>query len=81
MIMLLGASGSAKFISANTVCPKKHSYSFIVFCFVGLYYQSFTASYDVFIHVIQGCLTGTRGEWLPIAWEVTLKDMGKINHY
>ena len=42
-----------------TVYPKKYAHGFVVFCFVVVTQSFIMNSYEVFIHIHQGCFAGT----------------------
>ena len=42
-----------------TVYPKKHAHGFVVLCFVVVMQSFIMNSYEVFIHIHQGCFAGT----------------------
>ena len=42
-----------------TVYPKKYAHGFVVFCFVVVMQSFIINSYEVFIHIHQGCFAGT----------------------
>ena len=43
----------------NTVYPKKYAHGFVVLCFVVVMQSFIMNSYEVFIHIHQGCFAGT----------------------
>ena len=43
----------------HTVYPKKYAHSFVVLCFVVVMQSLIMNSYEVFIHIYQGCFAGT----------------------
>ena len=43
----------------GTVYPKKYAYGFVVLCFVVVMQSFIINSYEVFIHIHQGCFAGT----------------------
>ena len=60
---LVGRSGTHRFPSSNatvtyTVYPKKYAHGFVVLCFVVVMQSFIMNSYEVFIHIHQGCFAG-----------------------
>ena len=45
--------------TAGTVYPKKYAHGFVVLCFVVVMQSFIMNSYEVFIHIHQGCFAGT----------------------
>ena len=45
--------------SGHTVYPKKYAHGFVVLCFVVVMQSFIMNSYEVFIHIHQGCFAGT----------------------
>ena len=50
---------SAKSGVHYTVCPKKYAHGFVVLCFVVVMQSFIMNSYEVLIHIHQGCFVGT----------------------
>ena len=46
-------------IYTHTVYPKKYAHGFVVLCFVVVMQSFIMNSYEVFIHIHQGCFAGT----------------------
>ena len=47
------------YYEVNTVYPKKYADGFVVLCFVVVMQSFIMNSYEVFIHIHQGCFAGT----------------------
>ena len=46
-------------LANDTIYPKKYAHGFVVLCFVVVMQSFIMNSYEVFIHVHQGCFAGT----------------------
>ena len=46
-------------INTNTVYPKKYAHGFVVLCFVVVMQSFIMNSYEILIHIHQGCFAGT----------------------
>ena len=46
-------------VDSTTVYPKKYAHGFVVLCFVVVMQSFIMNSYEVFIHIHQGCFAGT----------------------
>ena len=51
--------GSKRAFRGRTVYPKKYAHGFVVLCFVVVMQSFIINSYEVFIHIHQGCFAGT----------------------
>ena len=51
--------GSERAFRGRTVYPKKYAHGFVVLCFVVVMQSFIINSYEVFIHIHQGCFAGT----------------------